>query len=90
MAALNIFVGCSSIDTDNEIYNQIAEKVGNFIVSRGHNFVFCGCDVGLIGRVYSMVAGSPRSKIFVVSAGAYEKPGIFYLQGLQTAETGGV
>ena len=72
MAALNIFVGCSSKDTSNEIYQQTAEKTGNFIVRGNHNFVFCGCGVGLVGRIYSVVCRSPKSKIFVASAKAYE------------------
>ena len=42
---MNIFVGCSSRNTENEIYNRIAEEIGKFIVKEGHNFVFGGCDV---------------------------------------------
>ena len=69
---MNIFVGCSSINTSNEIYQQMAEKMGNFIVSGNHNFVFCGCGCGLIGRVYSVVSRSPKSEVFVASARSYE------------------
>lgn len=72
MDALNIFVGCSSINTSNEIYQQTAEKMGNFIVSGNHDFVFCGCGFGLIGRVYSVVSQSPKSEVFVASAKSYE------------------
>ena len=42
---MNIFVGCSSRTTENENYNRIAEEIGNFIVKKGYNFVFGGCDV---------------------------------------------
>ncbi len=72
MAALNIFVGCSSINTSNEIYQHTAEKMGDFIARGNHNFVFCGCGFGLIGRIYSLVSQSPKSEVFVASARAYE------------------
>ena len=68
---MNIFVGCSSRNTENENYNKIAEKIGNFIVKKGHNFVFGGCDVGLMGKIYSIVSKSTKSKIIVTIAKAY-------------------
>ena len=68
---MNIFVGCSSRTTENENYNRIAEEIGNFIVKKGHNFVFGGCDVGLMGKIYSVVSKSPESKIIVTIAKAY-------------------
>ena len=40
---MNIFVGCSSRDTDNKEYNKLAEDIGEFIVNGNHNFVFGGC-----------------------------------------------
>ncbi len=69
---MNVFVGCSSINTNNEIYQQTAEKMGNFIVRGNHNFVFCGCGFGLVGRIYSVVSRSPKSEVFVASARSYE------------------
>ena len=69
---MNIFVGCSSIETDNEVYNETARKMGNFIVEGNHNLIFGGCDVGLMGRVYSIVSKSPKSEVFVAAAKAYE------------------
>lgn len=68
---MNIFVGCSSRTTENENYNRIAEKIGNFIVKEGHNFVFGGCNEGLMGKIYSVVSRSPESKIIVTIAKAY-------------------
>lgn len=69
---MNIFVGCSSRDTDNEYYNRIAEEIGNFIVKGKHNFVFGGCDNGLMGRIYSIVSKSTDSEIIITIAKAYE------------------
>lgn len=34
---MNVFVGCSSRDTNNEDYNRIAEEIGKFIVRGRHN-----------------------------------------------------
>lgn len=68
---MNIFVGCSSRNTENEIYNRIAEEIGEFIVKEGHNFVFGGCDLGLMGKIYSIVSKSPKSEIIVTIAKAY-------------------
>lgn len=69
---MNIFVGCSSRNIENESYNRIAEEIGNFIVKEGHNFVFGGCDVGLMGKIYSIVSNAPKSEIIVTIAKAYE------------------
>lgn len=68
---MNIFVGCSSRNTENEIYNRIAEEIGNFIVKEGHNFVFGGCDLGLMGKIYAIVSNAPKSEIIVTIAKAY-------------------
>lgn len=68
---MNIFVGCSSRNTENEIYNRIAEEIGNFIVKEGHNFVFGGCDSGLMGKIYAIVSNAPKSEIIVTIAKAY-------------------
>lgn len=69
---MNVFVGCSSRDTDNEYYNRIAEEIGKFIVKEKHNFVFGGCDAGLMGKIYSIVSKSADSKIIITIAKAYE------------------
>ena len=68
---MNIFVGCSSRDTENEAYNKIAEDIGNFIVNGKHNFVFGGCSFGLMGKIYSVVTKSSESKIIISMARAY-------------------
>ena len=70
---MNIFVGCSSRDTDDEIYNKMAQKIADFIVENGHNYVFGGCDTGLMGKIYKIVSKSPNSKIIVAMAKAYER-----------------
>lgn len=69
---MNVFVGCSSRDTNNEYYNRIAEEIGDFIVNGKHNLVFGGCDNGLMGKVYSIVSKSSDSKIIITIAKAYE------------------
>ena len=69
---MNIFVGCSSRDTDNKYYNKIAEDVANFIVNSNHNFVFGGCSLGLMGKIYSIVSKNPTSEIIITMAKAYE------------------
>ena len=68
---MNIFVGCSSRNTENEIYNRIAEEIGKFIVKEGHNFVFGGCDLGLMGKIYAIVSNAPESEIIITIAKAY-------------------
>lgn len=71
---MNIFVGCSSRDTNNINYNKIANKLGNFIVNGNHNFIFGGCKYGLMGKIYSTVISKRKnSKIIVTSAKAYEQ-----------------
>lgn len=69
---MNIFVGCSSRNTNNEFYNRIAEEIGNFIVSGKHNFIFGGCEFGLMGKIYSIVSKSVNSEIIVTMAKAYK------------------
>ena len=49
---MNVFVGCSSRDTNNEYYNRMAEQVGQFIVNGKHNLIFGGCNFGLMGKIY--------------------------------------
>ena len=68
---MNIFVGSSSRDTQNAVYNAVAEEIGDFIVENKHNYVFGGCEYGLMGKVYSVVSGAKDSKIYVVQAKAY-------------------
>ena len=70
---MNIFVGCSSKDTDNKEYNKLAEDIGKFIVNEKYNFVFGGCGTGLMGKIYSVVSKSHDSKIIVTIAEAYKK-----------------
>ena len=70
---MNIFVGGSSRDTDNEYYNSIAEVIGDFIVNHQHNLIFGGCNSGLTGKVYSRLIGCDNSKIITVIPKAYEE-----------------
>lgn len=69
---MNIFVGCSSRDTDNKSYNMVAEQIASYIINGGHNLVFGGCEHGLMGKIYSLVSKSNKSDIIVTSAKAYE------------------
>lgn len=68
---MNIFIGCASRDTVNPDYNNIAEKLGDYIVSGKHNLVFGGCEYGLMGKVYGKVKNT-ESKIFINIAEAYK------------------
>ncbi len=69
---MNIFVGCSSMDTLNQDYNKLATDVGNFIVNNNHTLVFGGCEYGLMGKVYSVVSKNSNN-IIVTTAKAYEE-----------------
>lgn len=69
---MNIFVGCASRNTNNPYYNQIAEDLGDYIVSHKHNLVFGGCERGLMGKLYEKVKQT-ESKIFVTMAEAYKE-----------------
>ncbi len=79
---MNVFVGCSSRDTENELYNKIVEEIGNFIVQGKHNLIFGGSDIGLMGKIYSVVSKSTDSKIIVSTAKKYEYhlPNLNYTQ----------
>lgn len=68
---MNIFVGCSSRDTDNRKYNELAIAIGAFIITGKHNYVFGGCEYGLMGKIYSIVSESPSSKVIVCMSDAY-------------------
>lgn len=67
---MKIFVGCSSRDIGNERYNYVADKIGEWIASEGHELVFGGCGEGLMGRVYNKVKG--RCKIHATQAKVYQ------------------
>ena len=78
---MNIFVGCGALEPQNEIYRDAAVKLGNFIAENNHNFVFGGCNKGMMGIIYSIVADSKEtSKIYVSTCDAYkhESTEIFY------------
>ena len=68
---MNIFVGGSSRETKNPVFSKVATEVGKFIVDRKHNLVFGGCDCGLMGTTYRVVAKSPDSRIIATVAKAY-------------------
>ena len=68
---MNIFVGCASRNTNNPDYNNVAEKLGDYIVSHKHNLVFGGCEYGLMGKLYEKVKQT-ESKIFITIAEAYK------------------
>lgn len=67
---MNIFVGCSSRDVGNSMYNHAADEIGDFINRRGHTLVFGGCEEGLMGRVYARV--SPK-KVICTLTKVYEE-----------------
>ncbi|MBP3707625.1 MAG: LOG family protein [Clostridia bacterium] len=52
------------------MYNEIADKIGEFIASNGHALVFGGCSMGLMGRVYSK-AKSGGAKVIATQAKVY-------------------
>lgn len=68
---MNIFVGCSSRDIGNEIYNNVADKIGEFIGENNHCLVFGGCTKGLMGRVYSKVKEN-KGRVIATQAKVYE------------------
>lgn len=68
---MNIFVGGSSRETKNPFFSKAATEIGNFIVEGKHNLVFGGCDCGLMGVTYRVVAKSPESKIIATFAKPY-------------------
>ncbi len=70
---MNVFVGCGSRDVENEKYNKVATDIGNYIVSARHNFVFGGCTNGLMGKIYSVVSKSEKSKIVIAIVKTYEE-----------------
>lgn len=78
----NIFVGCSSRETNNDNFNKLAEDIGNFIVENNLNYVFGGCKDGLMGKIYSIVKDS-NSDIIITMAKAYEKE----LEGLSYSKS---
>ena len=68
---MNIFVGGSSRETKNPFFTHVATEIGNFIVDRKHNLVFGGCNCGLMGTTYRVVAKSQNSKVIATVAKAY-------------------
>ncbi|MBR4260750.1 MAG: TIGR00730 family Rossman fold protein [Clostridia bacterium] len=68
---MNIFVGCASRNTNNSDYNNVAEKLGDYIVSHKHNLVFGGCEYGLMGKLYETVKQT-ESEMFITIAEAYK------------------
>ena len=69
---MNIFVGCSSRDVGNKLYNSVADKVGEYIAKNGHNFVFGGCGEGLMGRIYSIVKKG-KGRVIATQAKIYKE-----------------
>lgn len=67
---MKIFVGCSSRDIGNISYNRVADCIGEFIASNGHDLVFGGCGEGLMGRVFSKVKG--HGKVYATQAKVYK------------------
>ena len=68
---MNIFVGGGSLDIGNTNYNEAATKIGEYITNKGHNFIFCGCETGIIGKVFEDVSKNNNSKIFVTTTKEY-------------------
>ncbi len=52
---MKIFVGCSSRNIGNPVYNLVADGIGEWIGANGHELVFGGSNEGLMGRVYRKV-----------------------------------
>lgn len=69
---MNIFVGSSSRNIEVQAYNKLAEEIGNYIVAGKHNYIFGGCDNGLMGTIYRVVKDSPDSNVIVSSVEAYK------------------
>lgn len=67
---MNIFVGCSSRNINNPVYNEIADKIGEFIAENGHTLIFGGCSTGLMGRVYAKVKNG-GAKVIATQAKVY-------------------
>ncbi|MBQ3408686.1 MAG: TIGR00730 family Rossman fold protein [Clostridia bacterium] len=67
---MKIFVGCSSRDVGNADYNHVADRVGEWIATSGHDLVFGGCGKGLMGRIFSKVKG--HGKIYATQAKVYQ------------------
>ena len=67
---MNIFVGSSSRNIECKEFNELAEKIGNFIVEGKHNYVFGGCIRGLMGTIYEIVKNT-ESKIIATSVLSY-------------------
>lgn len=69
---MNIFVGCSSRDTDNIDYNEAAKIIADYIASNGYNLVFGGCEKGLMGTTYAEVLKKRvNSKIIISMSDAF-------------------
>jgi len=73
---MNIFVGSASRNTEVEEYNRLAEHIGDYIVAGEHNYIFGGCDNGLMGKIYRIVRKSKNSNVIVSSVEAYKDDAI--------------
>lgn len=62
---MKICVYCSSSDAINDKYFEVAQKVGELIGKNGHDFVFGGGCIGLMGEV-ARTAKLHGSKVFGV------------------------
>lgn len=77
---MRVFVGCSARDIGNEQYNRVADVLGEWIATNGHDYVFGGCGNGLMGRIFKKVSG--RGKVYATQAKAYQDQ----LEGLDADE----
>lgn len=68
---MKILVGCASRNTNLEVYNELARKIADFIVTGKHSFVFGGCDNGLMGQIYRIV-NNANGTIYAEGVKAYE------------------
>ena len=69
---MNIFVGSASRSTEVEVYNKLAVDIGNYIVAGKHNYIFGGCNKGLMGVIYQVVKDSPDTNVISSSVEAYK------------------
>lgn len=70
---MRIFVGEGSRYPSEKCYECAAEAIGEFIVSKGCEFVFGGCNSGLMGLTYRKVVENPDCKITAIVDKAYER-----------------
>jgi uncharacterized protein (TIGR00730 family) len=67
-----VFVGESSREPKDKCFEDAAKAIGEFIARKGHDFVFGGCNRGMMGITYREVEKNPNCKVYAVVDEAYE------------------